>query len=65
MNLLELLQKSLVKMDLGNGNKFQIIEELLDVAVANGQVSNRELALKDLIEREQYLSTGFENGLAV
>ena len=65
MNLLELLQKSLIKMDLGNGNKFQIIEELLDVAVANGQVSNRELALKDLIEREQYLSTGFENGLAV
>lgn len=65
MNLLELLQKSLVKMDLGNGNKFQIIEELLDVAVANSQVRDRALALKDLIEREQYLSTGFENGLAV
>lgn len=65
MNLLELLQRSLVKMDLGNGNKFQIIEELLDVAVANGQVRDRALALGDLIEREQYLSTGFENGLAV
>lgn len=65
MNLTELLNESLIKTDLHEGNKFQIIEELLDVAVSAGKIHDRELALKDLIEREQYLSTGFEYGLAV
>ena len=65
MNLAELLNESLINLSLKDGNKFEIIEQLLDVAVRAGQVPNREKALSDLIEREQYLSTGFENGLAV
>lgn len=65
MSLDDLLDASLITIQLGEGNKFQIIEELLDLAVNAGKVYNRERALKDLIEREQYLSTGFENGLAV
>lgn len=65
MNLQELLNENLVTVDLHEGNKFQIIQELLDLAVQGGKVHDRERALKDLIEREQYLSTGFENGLAV
>jgi fructose-specific phosphotransferase system IIA component len=65
MSLDDLLDASLIAIHLGEGNKFQIIEELLDLAVNAGKVHNRERALKDLIEREQYLSTGFENGLAV
>lgn len=65
MSLNDLLDADLITINLGEGNKFQIIEELLDLAVSAGKVRNRERALKDLIEREQYLSTGFENGLAV
>jgi fructose-specific phosphotransferase system IIA component len=65
MSLNDLLDKNLITMNLGEGNKFRIIEELLDLAVKAGKIHNRERALKDLIEREQYLSTGFENGLAV
>ena len=65
MSLNDLLDANLITVNLGEGNKFQIIEELLDLAVNAGKVRNRERALKDLIEREQYLSTGFENGLAV
>jgi fructose-specific phosphotransferase system IIA component len=65
MSLDDLLDASLITIQLGEGNKFQIIEELLDLAVNAGKVHNRERALKDLVEREQYLSTGFENGLAV
>lgn len=65
MNLVEMIDSRFIKLDLSDSNKFELIEELLDVAVAQGKISNREQALKDLIEREQYLSTGFENGLAV
>ena len=65
MNLVEMIDSRFIKLDLSDSNKFELIEELLDVAVAQGKINNREQALKDLIEREQYLSTGFENGLAV
>ena len=61
----ELLSEALITIELGDGNKFRVIEELLDLAVSAGKVRDRERALKDLVEREQYLSTGFENGLAV
>ncbi len=65
MNLVEMIDSRFIKLDLSDSNKFELIEELLDVADAQGKINNREQALKDLIEREQYLSTGFENGLAV
>ncbi len=65
MNLVELLDNELIELNLKDGNKFEIIEQLLDIAVQADRVRDSERALKDLIEREQYLSTGFENGLAV
>lgn len=65
MHLNEIFDEIIIKTDLENRDKFQIIEDLLDAAVAKGKVHNREVALHDLIERERYLSTGFENGLAV
>lgn len=60
-----ILETALVTLELSDGDKYQVIEELLDLAVQSGNIKDRDHALKDLIEREQYLSTGFENGLAV
>ena len=65
MNLIELLDNELIELHLKDGNKFEVIEQLLKIAVDADRVRDSERALKDLIEREQYLSTGFENGLAV
>jgi len=65
MGIGDLLSEELIAEDLKGKDKFQVIEELLDLLVKNGKVHDRETALKDLIEREQYLSTGLENGLAV
>jgi fructose-specific phosphotransferase system IIA component len=65
MGIKELLNLELVTDDLKGKNKYQIIEELLDLLVQNGKIQSREICLNDLIEREQYLSTGLENGLAV
>ena len=65
MKLVELLDSDLIELNLDDGNKFEVIEQLLNVAVRAERVRDSERALKDLIEREKYLSTGFENGLAV
>ncbi|NIR67159.1 MAG: PTS transporter subunit EIIA, partial [Aliifodinibius sp.] len=64
MHLVELLNDNLIELNLNSQDKFEVIENLLDVAVKNGKILDRGKALQDLIEREQYLSTGFENGLA-
>ena len=65
MNLSELLPENQISADLTGKNKFQLIEELLDLINGNGKILNRELALKDVLAREGYLSTGLENGLAI
>jgi fructose-specific phosphotransferase system IIA component len=61
----DLLTADLIKESLNGANKYDVIEELLDLLVNNGDVIDRQLALDDLFEREHYLSTGLENGLAV
>ncbi len=61
----DLIDRIIVETDLVQTEKFKVIEELLDVAVKAGKIHDRQRALQDLFERERYLSTGFENGLAV
>jgi len=65
MKLSELLTENFVTAGLTGKNKFQLIEELLDLLHAGGKIVDRELALKDVLAREGYLSTGLENGLAI
>ena len=65
MTLSELLNDSLIQWDLKGKTKAEVIIELLDLMVSVGKLNSKELAFKDCLERENYLSTGFENGLAV
>ena len=65
MSIGELLTEDLIQPDLKGQNKYEVIEELLDLLVSNGNIKERKTALQDLLEREQYLSTGLESGLAV
>ena len=65
MKLSEILNENSIKLMLNGKSKYQIIEELIDYLADSDQLADKELALNDVIEREQYLSTGLENGLAV
>jgi len=65
MNVIDLIDAKVVISSLKSSAKKQAIEELLQVLQSSGKVQNRELALKDILARESYLSTGMENGLAV
>jgi fructose-specific phosphotransferase system IIA component len=65
MEIEELLHEDHIITHLKGQDKIQVIEELLDILVESNKVKNRETCFQDLMEREQLLSTGLENGLAV
>lgn len=50
---------------LAAGDKRAAIEELLELLVRSGAISNRETALADILAREAKMSTGMEQGLAI
>lgn len=67
MLLSELIQEDLVKMNLEATNKWDAIEELVDLLVSAHELrlSNRAEVMDSVYERERSLSTGLEHGLAV
>jgi PTS system nitrogen regulatory IIA component len=46
-------------------SKETVINELLDILKSNGKLFDRDIALKDLLEREQTMSTAMLNGIAL
>jgi len=65
MKLSELLPVNHIYNDLQGVTKIEIIEELLTLMKDNGLIEEYEVALNDVLDREGYLSTGLENGLAI
>ncbi|MGH1364513.1 MAG: PTS sugar transporter subunit IIA [Calditrichia bacterium] len=65
MRINDYLTADRIVVDLPGEDKYKVIETLLQALVDDGAIRDREKALKDLIEREEYLSTGLENGLAI
>jgi mannitol/fructose-specific phosphotransferase system IIA component (Ntr-type) len=52
-------------INLAGKTKASIINELLDMLAAQGKLLDRDTALKDLLDREQSMSTGILNGIAI
>ncbi|MCK5076619.1 MAG: PTS sugar transporter subunit IIA [Calditrichia bacterium] len=65
MSFFEILNNECIIIDLKSKDKYEVIEALLNNLNENGFLANKEQALQDVFEREQYLSTGLENGLAI
>lgn len=65
MNLRKLLTKQVISQDLQGQTKEEVIEELLDILVAAGKVTNRKAAQKAIWDREKKMSTGMQNGIAI
>ncbi len=61
------LKPTAVEVNLKGKNKSEIMEELVDVLIRSGRLnpSKREQALKDLWERENTMSTGLQDGVAL
>jgi PTS system nitrogen regulatory IIA component len=52
-------------LNLKGKTKEAIINELLDLLASQGKLLNRDTALKDLLSREQAMSTAIPNGIAI
>ena len=65
MNLKKLLGKENVFLDLKSSSKEDIIKEMIDRLVVSGKIKDREAALEAVLAREEKMSTGMENGIAI
>lgn len=65
MNLKKVLSADTVWVDLKADTKRGIIEEMIDRLVAAGRLKNREAVLQAVLDREEKMSTGMQNGIAI
>ncbi len=61
----KVLRPDVVATDLAGMTKQQIIEEMLDLLMATGMVTDRRKALENLLLREKKMSTGLQFGVAI
>jgi PTS system nitrogen regulatory IIA component len=65
MNLKKVLSLDTVWVDLKADTKNGIIEEMVDRLVVAGKITERDAVLKAIFEREEKMSTGMQNGVAI
>jgi len=65
MRLSALLNEETITVSLIYRDKQGVIEELLDLAMKTGKITDRAVALKAVLDRENLMSTGLEKGVAV
>ena len=59
------LDPNLIDTDMRAGSKESVLEELLRRMEANGRIASAEPLLAEYLKREEVMSTGIGNGLAV
>jgi mannitol/fructose-specific phosphotransferase system IIA component (Ntr-type) len=65
MKLLEILDERVIKVPMESEDKDEAIEELLDVLIRAGKITDRDAALNAIHNREGKQTTGIGNGVAV
>ncbi len=65
MILTQILQPDCVKVPVESNNKEAVITELVDLLNTNGLLSDRDVALQAVLERERTRSTGTGAGIAI
>ena len=65
MKFSEFINEKNIIPALSGETKIDVIKELLDHMHKLGVVSNYDIALNDILVRENHLSTGLENGIAI
>lgn len=65
MKIVDLLNSSLINVDLQSEDKDELFEEMVQIFVHNGLLKDRAAALKALRDREAKMSTGVGKGLAL
>jgi Kef-type K+ transport system membrane component KefB/mannitol/fructose-specific phosphotransferase system IIA component (Ntr-type) len=64
-DLLSLICPECTSLDLKGSTKDEIIAELVDLLAYRGKLLDRNLVLKDVLEREKTMSTAMQDGIAL
>lgn len=65
MDLKEVLTPDTVCLHLKGKTKDEIINEMLDILIAAGKVSDKATAFSCVMDREKKMSTGMKHGIAI
>jgi PTS system nitrogen regulatory IIA component len=65
MNLKTVLTTETISLHLQGSTKEEIINELLDILVTAGKISDRKAAFEAVMDRETKMSTGMKHGIAI
>lgn len=65
MNLKDILTVTEIRIPLEHSKKNEIIEEMVDVLHQNKKIQDRDKIVKALFEREELMSTGVGDGVAI
>lgn len=65
MKISQLLKKELIKLEIDSQDKESAIKELVDLMRNSSEVTDADLFLHDVFEREQLGSTGVGEGIAL
>ena len=65
MEVHEFINQDLIKMNLLSQDKDSVIEEMIDIMVENGIVTDKEEVVKKAMEREAKGTTGVGKGVAI
>ncbi|MEH5599266.1 PTS sugar transporter subunit IIA [Klebsiella pneumoniae] len=65
MDISTVLNVKNIKLNMTARTKEEVIEELTDLLIQNGAVTNKEDFIRDVWLREELGSTGFENHIAI
>ncbi|WP_304244034.1 fructose PTS transporter subunit IIA [Gracilinema caldarium] len=61
----KILDLDCITTELKGNTKYEVIEELVNLLEKAGKVEDKETLLKDIIDREERMSTGMEHGIAL
>ncbi|MGD1822706.1 MAG: PTS sugar transporter subunit IIA [Pleomorphochaeta sp.] len=65
MKLKNVLNENVVKINLESTTKEDVIKELLGILKGNNLIEDVDAAYKDVMEREEKMSTGIQHGVAI
>lgn len=65
MNVRKAISKEAISISLQASDKQGIVEEMIDLLVAAGKITDRKAAIKAVMEREKKMSTGMHHGVAI
>ena len=65
MSFSKALKEACICLDLKSNTKQAVVEELVDLMVAEGKIKDREETVSAVMERERKMSTGMQFGVAI